>query len=90
MRAPTHTAAAPARRVTASLWTMAADAATAGGAHRWLLPLSALVGACLLVGADLVGRVLVDSEQIDVGIITPFIGAPLFVWIVRRQKVREL
>jgi len=42
------------------------------------------------VGADLVGRVLVDSEQIDVGIITPFIGAPLFVWIVRRQKVREL
>ena len=60
------------------------------GDHRWLLPLSALVGACLLVGADLVGRVLVDSEQIDVGIITPFIGAPLFVWIVRRQKVREL
>ena len=62
----------------------------AGVDHRWLLPLSALVGACLLVGADLVGRVLVDSEQIDVGIITPFIGAPLFVWIVRRQKVREL
>ena len=62
----------------------------AGGDDRWLLPLSALVGACLLVGADLVGRVLVDSEQIDVGIITPFIGAPLFVWIVRRQKVREL
>ena len=62
----------------------------AGGDHRWLLPLSALVGACLLVGADLVGRVLVDSEQIDVGIITPFIGAPFFVWIVRRQKVREL
>ena len=30
MRAPAHTAAAPARRVTASLWTMAADAATAG------------------------------------------------------------
>ena len=42
------------------------------------------------MGADLVGRVLVDSEQIDVGIITPFIGAPFFVWIVRRQKVREL
>lgn len=62
----------------------------AGGDHRWLLPLSALVGACLLVGADLVGRVLVDSEQIDVGIVTPFIGAPFFVWIVRRQKVREL
>ena len=62
----------------------------AGVDHRWLLPLSALVGACLLVGADLVGRVLVDSEQIDVGIVTPFIGAPFFVWIVRRQKVREL
>jgi len=50
----------------------------------------ALAGACLRVGADLTGRVLVDSEQIDVGIITPFIGAPFFVWIVRRQKVREL
>lgn len=58
--------------------------------HRWLLPFSALLGAALLVGADLVGRILVDGEQLDVGIVTPLIGAPFFIWIVRRQKVREL
>ena len=57
---------------------------------RWLLPASALTGAGLLVAADVVGRVVARPEEIQVGIITAFIGAPVFIWIVRRQKVREL
>ncbi|GAA1298289.1 iron ABC transporter permease [Saccharothrix xinjiangensis] len=58
--------------------------------HRWLLPFSALGGAVLLTSADVVGRVVTRPEEIDVGIITAFIGAPFFIWIVRRQKVRAL
>lgn len=61
-----------------------------GTDHRWLLPFCAVAGAGLLVAADIVGRVVARPEEIEVGIITAFIGAPVFIWIVRRQKVREL
>ncbi|UNK70617.1 iron ABC transporter permease [Microbacterium sp. H1-D42] len=61
-----------------------------GTDHRWLLPFSALAGAALLIASDIIGRVLSPTEEIQVGIITAVIGAPLFIWIVRRQKVREL
>lgn len=62
-----------------------------GTDHRWLLPFSAIVGAALLTASDIVGRVIApSSEEIQVGIITAIIGAPFFIWIVRRQKVREL
>lgn len=58
--------------------------------HRWLLPFSALTGACLLTAADVLGRIVARPGEIDVGIITALIGAPFFIAIVRRQKVREL
>lgn len=61
-----------------------------GTDHRWLLPFSAVAGAALLVAADLTGRLVARPEEIEVGIITALIGAPVFIWIVRRQKVREL
>lgn len=61
-----------------------------GPDYRWVLPASAVIGAGLLVGADVVGRVIARPEEIEVGIVTAVIGAPFFVWIVRRQKVREL
>jgi iron complex transport system permease protein len=62
----------------------------AGVDHRWLLPFSALTGACLLLIADIIGRIIARPGEIDVGIITALVGAPFFIWIVRRQKVREL
>ncbi|RDG35422.1 FecCD family ABC transporter permease [Streptomyces corynorhini] len=58
--------------------------------HRWLLPFSALLGASLLTAADVVGRVVARPSEIDVGILTALIGAPFFIYIVRRQKVRAL
>ncbi|MFE0494970.1 FecCD family ABC transporter permease [Streptomyces albidoflavus] len=58
--------------------------------HRWLLPLSMLLGAVLLTAADVVGRVVARPSEIDVGIVTALIGAPFFLYIVRRQKVRAL
>ncbi|MFS0853204.1 FecCD family ABC transporter permease [Microbacterium sp. 179-I 3D4 NHS] len=62
-----------------------------GTDHRWLLPFSAMTGAALLVASDVIGRVIAPSSaEIQVGIITAIVGAPFFIWIVRRQKVREL
>ncbi|GAA2373130.1 iron ABC transporter permease [Streptomyces carpaticus] len=61
-----------------------------GPDHRWLLPLAAVLGAALLTAADVVGRVVNRPSEIDVGIITALIGAPFFIYIVRRQKVRAL
>lgn len=58
--------------------------------HRWLLPLSALAGACLLIGADVLGRVVARPSELDVGIITAFVGAPVFIRIARQRKVKEL
>nr|WP_206038833.1 iron ABC transporter permease [Rhodococcus sp. 105337] len=58
--------------------------------NRWLLPFSALTGAGLLTAADILGRIVARPSEIDVGIITALIGAPFFIYIVRRQKIREL
>lgn len=67
-----------------------ATRAVIGTDHRWMLPLTALGGAALLVAADIIGRVVVRPEELEVGIVTALIGAPVFIWIVRRQRVREL
>lgn len=58
--------------------------------HRWLLPFSAVTGAVLLTAADVVGRIVARPSEIDVGIVTALIGAPFFIYTVRRQKVRAL
>jgi len=58
--------------------------------HRWLLPFAAVVGAVLLTAADVLGRIVARPAEIDVGIITALIGAPVFIAIVRRQKVSAL
>lgn len=61
-----------------------------GNDHRWLLPFSALGGAVLLLAADIAGRIIARPAELDVGILTAFIGAPVFIWIVRRRRLREL
>jgi iron complex transport system permease protein len=61
-----------------------------GSDHRWLLPFAALGGAALLVAADVLGRVIARPEEVEVGIVTAVIGAPVLIWVVRRRKLREL
>jgi iron complex transport system permease protein len=58
--------------------------------QRWVLPFSALTGAALLVTADVLGRIVARPSELDVGIVTALLGAPFFIAIVRRQKVRAL
>ena len=63
-----------------------------GGDHRFLIPMSMLVGAVILLGADTIGR-LAFTFSLPVGIITSFFGGPLFVSLLimshRRSKVND-
>ena len=56
-----------------------------GPDHRHLLPLTALAGACLLLLADLLARSVVSPSELPVGVITSFIGAPLFITLLCRR-----
>ncbi|SEN54045.1 iron complex transport system permease protein [Loktanella fryxellensis] len=58
--------------------------------HRWLLPASAVVGAGLLTLAYVAGRIVARPSEVDVGIVTALIGAPVFIAILRRQRLRGL
>lgn len=61
-----------------------------GSDQRWVLPLSALGGAALLTFADVLGRVIARPSEVEVGIVTAFLGAPVLIVIARGAKVREL
>ncbi|MFC4592468.1 FecCD family ABC transporter permease [Sphaerisporangium corydalis] len=61
-----------------------------GPDHRWLLPLSALLAPCLLLAADIVGRVAARPVEIQAGILIAFIGGPFFIALVRRRRLAEL
>ena len=57
---------------------------------KYIIPMSAVGGACLLTLSDVLGRVVGHPGEIEVGIVTAFIGAPFFVMIARKAKVTTL
>ncbi|WP_217241325.1 iron ABC transporter permease [Streptomyces sp. AC555_RSS877] len=57
------------------------------GGHRAVLPLSALLGAALLVGADVAGRVVRAPAEVPAGVMTALVGVPVLVVLVRRKGV---
>lgn len=57
-----------------------------GADHRTLFPLSALLGASLLLLADLVARTIVVPAELPIGILTSLIGGPFFIWLLLRQR----
>ena len=61
----------------------------AGGDYRSLIPLSALAGALLLVSADTVARLIVSPMNLPVGVITSFLGAPTFIYLLVRMEGRR-
>lgn len=58
----------------------------AGPNHVRLLPLSALLGAALLLGADMLARTLLAPAELPVGIITALLGAPFFIWLLIKGR----
>jgi iron complex transport system permease protein len=57
-----------------------------GADHRTLFPLAALLGASLLLLADLVARTIVVPAELPIGILTSLIGGPFFIWLLLRQR----
>ncbi|MEG0472741.1 MAG: iron chelate uptake ABC transporter family permease subunit, partial [Solibacillus sp.] len=57
-----------------------------GSDHRHLLPISLLNGASLLVICDLVSRTIIAPVELPIGVITAFIGAPVFAYIFFKQR----
>lgn len=57
-----------------------------GPDHRHLLPASALLGAGLLIITDALARTIITPRELPVGIITALLGAPLFVYLLRKRK----
>ncbi|MFJ5964659.1 FecCD family ABC transporter permease [Bacillus sp. NPDC093026] len=55
-----------------------------GPDHRWVLPYCAVVGASLLLVADIAARFLIMPQEVPIGVMTAVAGAPLFVYLVRK------
>ena len=61
-----------------------------GPDYRWILLYSLLLGPCLLLGADVVGRIAVRPDELQVGIVTAAVGAPFLIYLVRFTKLSEV
>lgn len=58
-----------------------------GADYRWILAYSVLVGAIFLTGADIIGRVVLNTGELQVGIVTALVGAPFLIFLARRVRV---
>ncbi|GIH96499.1 FecCD family ABC transporter permease [Planobispora siamensis] len=59
-----------------------------GPDNRWVLAYSAVLAPALLLTADVVGRVVVRPGELESGIVTAFVGAPVLIYLLRRRAVR--
>lgn len=57
-----------------------------GYKHKFIIPFSGIIGAILLVTADLIGRTLFAPIEIPVGIVTAIVGAPYFLYLLLKRK----
>ncbi len=58
----------------------------AGPDHRFLLPASAILGGALLIATDTLARVIIAPTELPVGIITSIIGAPMFIYLLKKRR----
>ncbi|MFJ4692695.1 FecCD family ABC transporter permease [Streptomyces sp. NPDC088766] len=57
---------------------------------RWIMPYAAVLSPVLLLGSDVIGRVVARPSEVQVGIITALIGGPVFIHLVRRRRTAQL
>ncbi len=53
--------------------------------YQWILPYSALFGAILLVVSDIIARLIIQPQEVPVGIMTAIVGAPFFIYLAKTQ-----
>ncbi|HEU0183174.1 MAG TPA: iron chelate uptake ABC transporter family permease subunit, partial [Agromyces mariniharenae] len=61
-----------------------------GADYRWLTPLAGVLGAIVLVAADVIGRVVVAPAELEAGIVAAIVGAPVLIALVRRGRGASL
>lgn len=61
-----------------------------GPDQRWILLYTVVCAPALLLAADLIGRVIIAPRELEVGIVTAFLGAPVLVLLARRRRVSGL
>jgi len=52
---------------------------------RWIIAYATLLGPALLLAADILGRVVIRPAELPAGIVTAFLGAPVLIWLIRKQ-----
>ncbi|MFF2206046.1 FecCD family ABC transporter permease [Streptomyces sp. NPDC058145] len=57
---------------------------------RWILPYATVLSPVLLLGADVLGRVVARPAELQVGIVTALLGGPVFIFLVRRRRTAQL
>jgi iron complex transport system permease protein len=57
---------------------------------RWILPYATVLSPVLLLGADVIGRMIVRPAELQVGIVTAILGGPVFIFLVRRRRTTQL
>ncbi len=57
-----------------------------GEDYRYAIPCSIISGAIFLLVSDTIARLVIEPAEIPVGIVTSFIGAPVFIWLILRKK----
>jgi iron complex transport system permease protein len=63
--------------------------ALVGTDYRWIAVYSLVLGPILLAAADTIGRLVIRPGELQVGIVTALLGAPLFIALVRRRGLAE-
>jgi iron complex transport system permease protein len=61
-----------------------------GSDQRWIFAYTLVLAPIVLLTADIIGRLSMRPAEIQVGIVTAFIGAPVLIWLVRARKVTAL
>jgi iron complex transport system permease protein len=56
-----------------------------GSDHRLLIPVSAIGGAIFLIASDTIARTIISPNELPVGVITAFIGAPFFIYLLKTR-----
>lgn len=59
-----------------------------GPDHRWLIPGSAILGAILIIGSDMVARSILSPAELPIGIIMSAFGGPFFLWLLIQRRSR--
>ncbi|UDQ88829.1 iron chelate uptake ABC transporter family permease subunit, partial [Xanthobacter autotrophicus] len=57
-----------------------------GPSHRALVPASALLGAAVLLGADILARMIAAPAELPLGVVTALVGAPFFLWLLLKRR----